>query len=420
MHVKRIIKGIRRSGAAHDKLASEAVTLMRLSHPGIPSIFDVDEDEEYIYIIEEFIEGDTLKDFYLKNTVCEGQLLDHLEQICSVLEYLQDRSIRLTNLDLKPENIMISDRVRIIDLGTAECEGEKSDFRFYTAGYTAPEILKGEEPGKESDIYSLGKLIYFMLDHSLAGKRTKKKLEKIAQRCTEEKKRSRIGSSIIVTKMIKGATKRKKAVRAGVEAHNRRIAVLGLSRGCGATHVAVSLASVLAEYGPVAFVQRKSNKRLEEFLAEAGRGRLKRGIRYITAGNEGGWDQSESGPVCEGKAKSIFEIIRMGNDTEGMRFVADLGSDPVRCFREATVGFDMVILVGGGALWRDEDYSFLERMTREKPDSSECRVLINMAGKESAELLPCGIKAFKFPYEENPFSPGYETKKLFGKLVGRS
>ena len=408
LHTKRIIKGIRRDSPAHDVLAAEAVTLMRLSHPGIPEVFDVDEDDEFTYIIEEFIEGDTLKAFYLKRDVSEGQLLDHLEQICSVLEYLQDRSVRLIHLDLKPENIMISDRVRIIDLGTAVKEKERSGFRSVTAGYTAPETIRGEETGKEGDVYSLGKLILFMVEHSTAGKRIRKKLEQIAKRCATKDRQTRVGSCVIVTKMLKETTKRKKSGHAEVSACMKKIAVIGLARGCGTTHVAVSLASVMAKHGPVLFMQKKRDPQLEEIFATDAKGRAGRGISYAA--------------YAEGRAGRGISYAAYGTSGAGghMSVIADLSGEPVRFFKEALAGFDLVILVGGGAVWRNEDYDFAERMAREKLLGPGCRVLMNMTGRHAAELLPCGIKAFKFPYEENPFSPGAETRKLFGKIVGGS
>ncbi|MCR5520795.1 MAG: serine/threonine protein kinase [Lachnospiraceae bacterium] len=413
LHAKRIIKGIRRSGPAHDKLAAEATTLMKLSHPGIPSVFDVDEDDEFTYIIEEFIEGETLKDFYLKKDVSEGQLLDHLEQICSVLEYLQGRSIRLIHLDLKPENVIISDRVRIIDLGTAENEGDKGFFRFCTAGYTAPELINGEETGKESDIFSLGKLIRFMLGNSKTGKRTRKKLEMIAKRCTEAERHNRVGSGVIVTKMLRGATKRK-SVRAKAGINARNIAVLGLARGCGTTHIAVCLANALAAHEPVVFLQKNRNEELEDCFVYRSKGRLRNRIRYATfdALSRNGVPKTEAGD------KGSFPLLQ--DHGEDVRIVADLGGVPARMFREAVSRFDMVIIVGGGAVWRSEDYNFLERMARGKLLGPGCRVLMNMVGKNASDILPYGIKAFRFPYEENPFSPGAETKKLFGKIVGGS
>ena len=422
LHTKRVIKGIRRSSPAHDRLAAEATTLMQLSHPGIPSVFDVDGDTEFTYIIEEYIEGDTLKDFYLKNVVREEQLLDHLEQICSVLEYLQDRSIRLIQLDLKPENIMISDRVRIIDLGTASREGEKTDLLSVSEGYSAPEQRAGEAPGKESDVYSLGKLILFMKDHSSVGKKTGKKLERIAKRCTEEERSSRVGSFVIVSKMLKGATgtkpKKHKTGRAGSCA--RKIAVIGLARGCGTTHVAVSLASTLAERAPVVFFQKRRDDALGEILSEGCRGRLSGGIHYRTPGSA--TERAESvayGPVAgrSGEADRYWAATgRLGE----ARIVADLGGEPGRVFREALARFDLVILVGSGAPWRRTDYDFLERMERDGLFTKSCRVIMNMAERGAAKLLPQGIKAFLFPFENDPFSPGSETRKLFGKIVGGS
>jgi len=396
LHAIRVIKGIRRSSPAHDKLAAEASVLLSLSHPGIPTVFDVDEDREFTYIIEEYVEGETLKAFYGKRSVGEEQLLDHLEQICSILEYLQDRSIRLIRLDLKPENIIISDRVRIVDFGTAQKEEEETDFCFSSSGYTAPEQIRGKKTGKEGDVYSLGRLITFMTEHSAVSGKTRKKLELIALKCTEEEQSDRVGSGVIVTKMLKRATKgRSKSGReVHVTANPKRIAVLGLARGCGTTHVAVSLACTIAAHEKVLFVQKRRDEALEEVFAQKAKGRREKGIVYAT-----------------------HEML---GQNSSFRIVADLGGDPAGAFKEALACFDLVLIVGGGALWRRDDYDFLERMKKEKLLGAGCRILINMPGSDSAEILPCGFKAFGFPKEENPFSPGSETKKLFGKIVGRS
>ena len=416
LHTKRIIKGIRRSSPVHDRLAAEATTLMKLSHPGIPSVFDVDEDDEFTYIIEEFIEGETLKSFYLKRVVPEGQFLDHLEQICSILEYLQDRSIRLIHLDLKPENIMISDCVRIIDFGTAEREGTGFDFRFVTAGYSAPELKKGENPGKEGDVFSLGKLIFFMVDHSAVGRKMKKRLLKIAGSCVEEERKNRVGSGVIVTKMLRRATKKKKELRVrvclGMKAE--KIAVFGLCRGCGVTHIAVSLACTLAMDGFVIFSQKRQDRMLAEYFTRAGKGRAGRGVTYVTCELKSGH------PAVSVIDSERDNAVRKAGNIGSIRTVVDMGTGTAGLIKEALAKFDVVILVGGGALWRHEDYDFIERMAREEFLGPGFRVLMNMAGPDAGRMLPLGIKAFRFPYEENPFSPGFETRKLFGKIVGGS
>ena len=102
------------------------------------------------------------------------------------------------------------------------------------------------------------------------------------------------------------------------------------------------------------------------------------------------------------------------------RIVADLGGEPGRVFKDALTRFDLVILVGSGAPWRRTDYDFLERMTAEGLITKSCRVIMNMAGRDAAQLLPQGTRAYLFPFENDPFSPGSETRKLFGKIVGGS
>ena len=73
LHVKRILKGIRKDSPNYKLLLNEAHLLKNLKHPSIPEIFDLEEDDEYTYIIEQYIEGDSL------GSLCNKRLLSEKE-----------------------------------------------------------------------------------------------------------------------------------------------------------------------------------------------------------------------------------------------------------------------------------------------------------------------------------------------------
>jgi len=394
---KRIVKGIRKSSPLHNMLKAEAQTLKELEHQGIPSVYDVDSDSEFTYIIEEYIEGETLRSFYLNKKVSQEQFLAHTQQICSILEYLHDRSIAVIHMDLKPDNIIIGKRVYLVDFGSSIVEGNRQYLPYGTKGYCAPECMEGQVPGRESDIYSLGRLLTFMMQHSLTDKKTEKKIGHIIRKCLKPDRDIRISNGLIITRMLKKVAageapgKRCTAKRTG-----RIFAVVGLSPGSGATFVAVSLASFLSQ---------------------------KEKVTFVTGGSRGVCDMHILKEITSTGVGAGIEFVRSAapEGTKNTQVVIDFGSDPVRVASEALTRCDTVLFVGGAAPWRSGDYDFIERLLTEGILEEKPIVLVNMGNeKTSAGLLPDGMEAYVFPYEKDPVNPGVVTRKLFGKIVGRS
>lgn len=401
LHQTRIIKGIPQTDLCHDRLVREADFLKNLDHPGIPKILDVDRDGDYTYIIEQYIEGESLKSLYLRRAVSEQQLLDHLGQISSILRYLHDSKVGVLHLDLKPENIIVSDRIYLLDFGSAAYDGEEGIPLFATKKYCAPERKLSSKPGKEADIYSLGKLIVFMVDNSVVAATTRKRILGIADRCCPGRIRCRIGSDDIVIRMLEKVTEKKHACRNFGKngLRGKKIAVLGLHRGCGTTHVAIALANYLArEFGSRTIYMEENNHD---------------DIRFLFA--EGA--AHEYGNV----AYRRFDRKDEDSDVSGDEtVVVDLGGDPTRVMSEALES-DLLILVGGGAPWRRKDYYFPQRMKLSGEEASRTVILINQGNPQTiGELSTKEYRTYVFPYESNPLRPGPETIKIFGKMVCES
>jgi len=151
-------------------LLAEPNILKHLDHRSIPKIIDIEEDNESIYIIEEFVDGINLKSFKLQNEIIDiKRILIWILQLCDVLRYLHNRSPHpIIYRDLKPDNIMVmeNDQVKLIDFGIAREYKEESNndtVPIGTRGYAAPEQYGIGQSDERTDIFSLGITIYFLL-----------------------------------------------------------------------------------------------------------------------------------------------------------------------------------------------------------------------------------------------------------------
>lgn len=163
----RIIKRIKKSSIMSQSFFNEVNSLKNLRHPNIPIIYDTEEDHEFYYIIEEFIEGESLRTYrFNQKFILESKIINFAIQLCDVIEALHSRKESILYLDLKPDNIIVCNEVlKLIDFGTAILEKEASlqKISYGTKGYAAPEQYYLKEIDKRSDIYGIGSVLYFLL-----------------------------------------------------------------------------------------------------------------------------------------------------------------------------------------------------------------------------------------------------------------
>ncbi|MCJ7825216.1 MAG: serine/threonine-protein kinase [Anaerolineales bacterium] len=154
-----------------DSFSREANILAALSYPGIPKIFDFFSEGQRNYLVLEFIDGRALENIIATTSsfVEETQAVDWAIQICDVLVYLHSHQPNsIVFRDLKPSNIMIDnrDRVMLVDFGIAKVfqSGEKGTM-IGTEGYSPPEQYRGSS-GPGGDIYALGATLHHLLTKS--------------------------------------------------------------------------------------------------------------------------------------------------------------------------------------------------------------------------------------------------------------
>ncbi len=146
----------------------EAQSAASLTHPNIVSIYDVGTDDDIHYIVMEYVEGITLKEYIDKNGVLNWhEAIGYAIQIASGLEQAHNNSI--VHRDIKPHNIiMTADGVlKITDFGIARASAQSTvncdDTAIGSVHYVSPEQARGGYVDERSDIYSLGIVLYEML-----------------------------------------------------------------------------------------------------------------------------------------------------------------------------------------------------------------------------------------------------------------
>jgi CRP-like cAMP-binding protein len=147
-----------------DSFRNEAKTIAGLAHDHIVRVYDFEERYRTLFIIMEYLRGDSLK-----NMICHLRAIppkltaDFLIQICSALAYAHKRGI--IHRDINPSNIMVQpdDQIKILDFGLACSTGTEDFSNTGTPYYMAPEQIDGGPVDPRTDIYALGITAYEML-----------------------------------------------------------------------------------------------------------------------------------------------------------------------------------------------------------------------------------------------------------------
>lgn len=149
---------------------AEANLIKQLDHPAIVRIVDIIDNGDVIYIIEDYIEGETLSTI-LENNGAQPQelVIEWAMQICEALEYLHTRKPPIIYRDMKPANVMLKPdgNIKVIDFGIAREYKDQSladTVSLGTKGYAAPEQFGGRgQTDARTDIYCLGVTLYHLL-----------------------------------------------------------------------------------------------------------------------------------------------------------------------------------------------------------------------------------------------------------------
>ncbi len=153
-----------------DYVRDEGWYMSRVSHPSIPRVYDLFEEQARWHLVMDFIDGVTLYDELCKRGAFQlSEVLDFAVILSEVLEALHTCSVPIILGDLTPYNVLIdlADCVFVIDFGVAQSELKTPSRCLWpiqgTRGFLAPERYEGVPASRRADIYSLGATLHCLL-----------------------------------------------------------------------------------------------------------------------------------------------------------------------------------------------------------------------------------------------------------------
>ena len=158
--------------SARKRFRKEALTLSKLNHPNIATIFDFDEENETSFLVTEYIAGPTVDAMLAAGPLPEKEVISLALQLADALAAAHDKGV--VHCDLKPDNLRLTPdgRLKVLDFGIARLMHTAADENLATITltqtteirgtlpYMAPEQLLGEPPDARTDIWSTGAVLY--------------------------------------------------------------------------------------------------------------------------------------------------------------------------------------------------------------------------------------------------------------------
>jgi serine/threonine protein kinase/Tfp pilus assembly protein PilF len=169
--IKFLPKHIASNSDERKRFEIEAQAAASLNHPNIATIHNIEESDDELFIVMEYIEGKELKEKINNNQISIDNVLNYATQIAEGLQAAHIKGI--IHRDIKSSNIMITDngQVKIMDFGLAKVgqgiQLTKEQSTLGTAPYMSPEQIQGENVDHRSDIWSFGVVLYEMLTGQL-------------------------------------------------------------------------------------------------------------------------------------------------------------------------------------------------------------------------------------------------------------
>ena len=331
-HIKlnsyRVIKVISKYHPFYPNLRNEAFVLKNLKHSCIPIIYDIEENEEGSYIVEQYLEGETLEEYVTKvGSLPESIIINYGMQICDLIQYLHFIDRPIFYLDLKPSNIIINNGIlKLIDFGSAIFRDElkESQAYFATRGYAAPELYHKGRIDERCDIYGVGMLLYYMASGILIKKQDEgilhidqvgncsKHLKAIINQCMKYQPSHRPASIEVLHKKLSAITQKNQFVTK--DNSTLSIAVAGSQNRIGTTHFAFRLCNYLYRHGFQCLYQEENDSKCIALLKN----------RWNIPGNDEGrivyhGITMEASHPNRGQDSSEFQVVvkDMGVLTEG-------------------------------------------------------------------------------------------------------
>lgn len=377
----------------------EAHILNHLKHPKIPRIYDIEEDDEACYIVEEYIEGESLEAVMLQSSFITLNFIYHtIMEVADILEYLhQLKPYPVIYQDLKAEHIMITKQgIRLIDFGiVAYLDDTGNKFQnFGTPEYCAPEKEKAGIISVKTDIYSLGKLLEAMINAN--GEKESQCLMRIAKKAAAYEADERYPT---IGAFKKDLTEHMHSKKFSTNQKHllKKIVVAGSQPHIGTTHAAIAMNVYLNQKNRLCIYKEENTSRMmRKALLEGGF--LKEGGLY-RRGNFLGMPKYGAGVQAD-IPKEAIEIMDFGSDIE----------------KAVSEEADRYLLLTGSKEWEMEAAKTAYKAFKEK---AEFTMIVNYGSSRIAKKYAAeyGRSIYCFPLDADPFYMTKEKEKLFERLL---
>jgi len=162
--IKEIIKDTK-----NVDILTEVNILKNLSHPGIRRIVNIFYENDNLYMVQDYVEGQTLMEYVKSKDKMEtSEICRITSDLCGIIGYLHRQNPPIIYRDIKPSNIMITSSLKVVLIDFGISKAYKSDTLQDTIctgsnGYAAPEQYGLGKCCKQTDIYGIGMALYFMV-----------------------------------------------------------------------------------------------------------------------------------------------------------------------------------------------------------------------------------------------------------------
>ena len=377
----------------------EASILNRLNHPQIPRFYDMEEDEESYYIVEEYARGESLEAKMLQSSVITLDfIIQVITETAKILDYMHHlEPIPMIYQDLKPEHIILSrDGIKLIDFGIASYLGETGNkFQNYgTPKFCAPEKATGKTASIQSDIYSIGKLLEELV--CAEGSHQARCLMQVADKATSPDLSIRYQTAEELLADLSAHMQSKQ--NSIYQKHLlTKIVAAGSQPRIGTTHLSISL---------TAYLNQKNKQAV--YLEKNTNGHMRMSIQNGIFAEEGGLYRRNNflGMPAYGEGVSV-------NIPKGSIEILDYGTDIAGALSE---GADMILFVIGSRYW-ETDFANCAFQTLKK--EKNVFFMANYGCKRQARLYhqKYGQPVYCFPLDADPFEMTKEKECLFNGLL---
>ena len=347
----RAIKQVSKALVAYEAFRREALIMKSLRHPAIPIVYDLEEDQEFLYLIEEYLKGISLYTLIERQGVMqEAEAVHYGVQICRLVEFLHSQGEPILYLDLQPNNLIICGSiVKIVDFGQAAYGGRigPQTQRYGTVGCAAPEQYTTDlKLDTRTDIYAIGAVLSYMVNQApLLGQNSSRTvsrdLEAVIARCMEPEPERRFATAGELEQQLLRLIR----PQAGGIPHSEytpslAVAVTGARPGSGTTHLAIALCRYLNSCGWDAVYEEHNESGHIRCLAEFYGVRAdSRGLYHMGGCRMKPW---------YGEAVALEE-------PEAAVVIRDYGIGWAALKRDLGTGTTGVLMTAGGSPWQQRD-----------------------------------------------------------------